>query len=229
MSATTQAELTLPLATNITRSSVVPRLYVGFARQFIRQIDEQSDALGKTIDNIVDPLRQRWRVRRLIRREQLAEAERRWTNDLPQHGRLMLRTERDGYSLRIADLRVTAGSLRFDNWHDDDTEPNVSLQVISVQIDKRTFVTGDEVLCVVSMHSLARWHERTRNNDKADLERDLLRLVVRHRELMRGPADFRCETASGGAWLGKRVSASFANARKNDAMMLSVRTFLNNE
>jgi hypothetical protein len=103
-----------------------------------------------------------------------------------------------GKRLAISDLVVTAETLLLPGW----SEPEPSLKVTLHVVEAKPYAYSAVPMAVLGLHALARRYQRGRPNSDDDVLKDLRCFVAAFRRAIRtADAEFRIETASGGAWL----------------------------
>lgn len=153
------------------RVPVTPE-FRGMARALRSSIALEDPIAERVMDAIYMPLRQRL-VRGLIPRAcALAEAGRRWRDEMPTAGRLGLEVKLRGRThLSIKEMRISSAIVQLDSW--DESEPGIVVLLTSLSIDRRQWSCNHELLGGVTLHALSRRYHRGGNNADRAVKADL--------------------------------------------------------
>jgi hypothetical protein len=138
---------------------------------------------------------------------------------LPSAGRLALTIERDKTGLRIEELRVAAGKIRFVAWEDGGSEVDVGIVRIELQAVswKPAFVVGD-LIASLSLHALGRRYQRGFDTSDAAILAEMRTIALCQPDIVEANGAFSIP-GNGGSWVGE--------VGQRDAMpMLAIRSFV---
>src|SRR3984885_14419177 len=198
-------------------ASVVPREYVGRARDRLRRLGEADARIEPAVRSVMAPLLRRLDRHPVLRRDMLVDAERRWRNIVPAFGRLAM--EVDGENLRapcFIELRVVCGVFHCAIWPDDGQEPGVLVGWHAVEFDQGSVVSRFVSLAAVSLHALARRYQRGRDTSETSIFADLAGLADDFRQVVTLPRF--AVAVPGGTWVGEPMNTG-------EATVLAVRTY----
>jgi hypothetical protein len=206
----------------------VPREFLGMARAFRSRVDTGvSTETQKIITSIIDPLRKRLRSKGgspVFRPTSLIDAERRWQTELPAFARLSLQIERTKSGLSIIETRLSSGDVRFAGWVEGSKELDIGIQQIRVIARTGFFSIEATMLASVSIHSRARFYQRSFKNSDSALRNALREIVRNHAAAMASPPPGKFSIAAGdGRWLG---SAETTRIDGKAIKLLCVRSFV---
>lgn len=204
----------------------VPVEYVGQARQLFRKVRAASLAFRDAADHIYSPLQHRFRLHQKVRHETLAGALRDWRHNVPSQFRLGdLQHELHGFCLDIGEIRLLSGELRDHAWAVDAKEPSLSVELVTLCINKRECSLTGETLAVFSLHALARRYERCRHTSTGDVLRDITRVVKQHKTLLKYQ-NFEVQCIAG-HWRGQVATAH--SPGEVTRKVLTVRTYVDDD
>jgi hypothetical protein len=180
----------------------VPFEFVGRARTFRARVGAEDDAIGRAVLEIMRPLQARRRRSKTFRPADLVDAERQF-RQLPSAGRLSLKVERDKTGLRIEELRCASGKIRFAEWQNGATDPDIGIMRIALEATSwgPAFVAGD-LIASLSLHALARRYQRGFRTDDAAIMSELKAMALCHADIVETRGDFAVG-GSGGNWVGE--------------------------
>jgi hypothetical protein len=169
---------------------------------FRDRVGAEDDAIGQAVLQIMAPLTRRRRKSRTFRSADLIDAERQY-RQLPSAGRLSLKVERDKHGLRIEELRVAAGRVRFCSWAGDASDPDIGVMRIELQATSwgQCYVVGD-LVASISLHALGRRFQRGFRTDDESILSELKALALCHADIVETLGDFSI-AGDGGTWVGE--------------------------
>jgi hypothetical protein len=169
----------------------------GLARQFCDAVRAVDLRLEKAMPAVVAPLIARLRRHPRLRHELVVGAAHLYRKLVPDTFRLAditVRPDRDCFEVR--DCRLTSTWMADPDWEGDDpTEPGVALAWFEVKQERGTIRQRWWVSALCSLHSLARWFERSGHRDHALLIRDIAVLA-------NADEDHDAVPTADGFWLG---------------------------
>jgi hypothetical protein len=130
--------------------------------------------------------------------------------------RLAIVADVDGARLRVAEVRVRSGRMRFPDWSDR-VEPSIT--IVLRMVTTAPFVDRITTIGDLGLHSLARRIERARPNDDGAVLADLRALADGYRAAVAAGGDFAIATKGGGRWRGSVTAV-------RGAPVLAVRTYV---
>jgi hypothetical protein len=148
------------------------------------------------------PLQARRRRSKTFRPADLIDAERQF-RALPSAGRLPLKIERDKHGLKIQELRCAAGKIRFAEWANDASDPDIGIMRIELTAVSwgPAFVAGD-LIASLSLHALARRYQRGFDTSDAAILSELRAMAMCHADIVETLGDFAI-AGDGGCWVGE--------------------------
>jgi hypothetical protein len=197
--------------------SVVPREFVGRARDLLRRLGEVDARIEPAVRGVMEPLLRRLDRHPVLRRDMLIDAERRWRNVVPAFGRLAM--EVDGENLRapcFIELRVVCGISHCATWPDEGQELGVLVGWHAVEFDEQAVASRLVSLAAVSLHALARRYQRGWDTSDTAIFADLAVLAHDFRQAVMLPRF--AVAVSGGTWVGEPMNAG-------ESTVLAVRTY----
>ncbi|HME22074.1 MAG TPA: hypothetical protein VKI44_12185 [Acetobacteraceae bacterium] len=165
----------------------IPNEHVRQTREFCERIRAAEVVVIAAIRQIVQPLRLRMASQPSPRREMLADARRRWLNEVPASGRLSIDTELARNALHIRETRITTGSYRRDDWDGRNAEEGLILQKHELLVGKRVFTMDTVPMALIGNHALGRWFQRSRDPSESALLNDF-GLILKQRQHDQGRA-----------------------------------------
>jgi hypothetical protein len=179
----------------------VPFEFVGRARAFRARVGAEDDGVGRAVMRIMAPLARRRLKSRIFRPGDLIDAERQFRN-LPSTGRLALQVGRDKHGLKIQELRCASGKIRFAEWANDASDPDIGIMRIALEATSwgPAFVAGD-LIASLSLHALGRRFQRGFDTSDAAILSELRAMALCHADIVETPGDFAIG-GSGGNWVG---------------------------
>jgi hypothetical protein len=117
--------------------------------------------------------------------------------------------DREKRLLDIWEVRVCSGAYAMRDWHDPSHEPALLVTGITFRASKRECLLSNDVLCVLSMHGLARWLQRNFDDSTEHLWRDLAAIGRDHAALLAAsrPAPHRWScSVEAGRWVGSALN-----------------------
>ena len=183
-------------------SSPVAFEFLGKARMFRDRVGAEDDAIGRAVMRIMAPLARRRARSKTFRPGDLIDAERQF-RQLPSAGRLSLKVERSKTGLKITELRCASGKIRFAEWQNGATDPDVGIMKIDLQAISwgAAFVSGD-LVASLSLHALARRYQRGFRTDDETIMAELKALAMLHDDIIQTPGEFSIG-GNGGNWVGE--------------------------
>jgi hypothetical protein len=183
-------------------SSPVAFEFLGKARMFRDRVGAEDDAIGRAVMRIMAPLGRRRARSKTFRPADLIDAERQF-QQLPSAGRLALQVDRDKHGLRIEELRVAAGRVRFCSWAGDAADQDIGIMRISLEavLWGPAFVSGD-LIASLSLHALGRRYQRGFNTSDAAILSELRAMALCHADIIQTLGDFAI-AGDGGMWVGE--------------------------
>lgn len=153
----------------------------------------------------------------------LVEAARRWQNELPAIARLSLSAKYTKSELHIVESRCSAGDVHFNSWFAGQKEPDIGVQQLTVIARTGYFEISATMLASVSLHSLARFYQRSFDNSDAALRSALREIVHHHAAVLAGPGGKFAIGAGDGRWLGSRQATKIEG---KVIQILCIRSFI---
>jgi hypothetical protein len=205
--------------------SPVPKQYVGQARLLINRIKSLNESLDTSARAVYAPIAERARRNPTPRYERSVEAVRAWECNVPRDGRLDITVELERKSLSISDLRLSYALYSKDDWVAYHT-PSLLINRYDLQASHGHTGLKTTTLALLSLHTLARWYERSGSHSEAVLFNDLLFLAHTCdalRAMARKTGRWELHAPSGGRFMGSigwRIRG--ANRRED---FLSIDTF----
>jgi hypothetical protein len=142
----------------------------GRAREFRTRLAVEDPAAQDLVDAIGMPLRARLRRGSIPRADALADAARRWRDDMPTAGRIALEIDVRGRAhLTIKELRASAARVHLDVWQPGASEPGVAILLTGFAIHRRAWKPHHELLAGLTLHSLGRFFQRSFDTSHASL------------------------------------------------------------
>jgi hypothetical protein len=140
----------------------IGREFVGLARVFRNEVRAVDKQLHDVVEAVMAPLHGRLKRHPRLRHEQIVQAERVYRGRVPEKFRIgAIVVDRDRARFAIVEVRLTATWLRDDRWDDDGQEPGVAMADFYLKLIDGKLRAWCEPSAICSLHSLARWHERT--------------------------------------------------------------------
>jgi hypothetical protein len=189
----------------------------GLSRLFRQQVDVADAAHMASIRRLSRPLFERLARKPGLRPSMAIDVARAWqalqnpyrfdfAAEAPQRGHLV-----------IADCFLGAAFDKESHW--DDYEDSIGIKLVTLDTAKPRFTVDTEMLATISLHAVARWHERSGSRDHTRLIADLRAIIIAthpHRV-----------TLDGGEWRGSIINATDGHDRK--IVIRNVRTFISGD
>lgn len=206
----------------------VPFEFIGLGRRFREQITNADDHAVRTMISIFTPLARRADRSAVPRAELLQGAARQWRREMPSVGLLDSKIQLTRRDLHIRDVRVGGGTARA-TWNASADEPVVSILLVELHVAKGMCRLMVEVIALLSLHAIGRWHQRSRDNSEAALLADLARLAGAYGKIPRIHVATDNQKffwpASNGQWAGS-ITERLSEVTGRQEQILNVRTFL---
>lgn len=205
----------------------VPRENLGQARALRNTLTAADQLATVALDRIAAPLQARTAKGSIPRPELLTEAARQWRERLAGPGRLSLTIDQTRSRLAIRELRLSAADFRLPDWTSSEAEPGFALFVAEMSVQRRSFSFDSATLASLSLHSVARWHQRNFDTTTPALVADLA-MVASATSLLDQTPDSKFSIAvAGGRWVGTvREVIDLVVDETLLQKVLAVRTFL---
>lgn len=180
----------------------VPFEFLGRARAFRSRVGAEDHSVGRAVMRIMAPLQARRRRSKTYRPDDLIDADRQYRM-LPDAGRLSLSVERTKTGLRIEELRCASGKIRFAEWQNGATDPDVGIMRITLEAVSwgPAFVAGD-LVASLSLHALGRRYQRGFDTSDVTVLAELKTLALCHGDIVETPGEFAI-AGDGGTWVGE--------------------------
>jgi hypothetical protein len=196
----------------------IGREFVGMARVFRNEVRAVDQQFNDVVQAVMAPLHGRLKRHPKLRHEQIVQAERVYRGRVPEKFRIGdIVVDRDRARFAIVEVRLTATKLHDDHWDDDGHEPGVAMADFYLRLIDGRLRAWCEPSAICSLHSLARWHERTGHRDHGLLVRDLSLLAG-----VDTAGDAGEVPTPDGAWVGTMVKM---RGPKRTTRALNVRTW----
>jgi hypothetical protein len=208
--------------------SRVPFEFVGRARVFCDRALSTNEPTLEAIKRIYGILAARARRSPIPRKELLVEAATAWRREIPDFGKLDRQIEIKRNSLRLVEVRIGGGAVRYPGWVR--AEKGIGILLIQLRCAPGQCEMKSEIIGLVGLHALGRWMQRSVDETENALLRDLSALASQREQLLKhgdrlDDQSFVCY-ASGGAWVGQVVRMR-SERTNTDTRVLGVRSFLN--
>jgi hypothetical protein len=207
----------------------VPAEFLGLGRRFREQIADADDrAVGVTLE-VFTPLAKRAERSPRPRPELLQDAARHWRQRMPVFGLIESKTQLSRRELHIREVRVGAGTWRYDPRNESSNEAGVVILLVDFHVAHGICQLSADTAAILPLHALGRWYQRSLDNREAALISDLGRLaaaygIILDKAAATRDAGFFCVAASG-RWAGS-VTRRFSEVTQRQERILNVRTFL---
>ena len=199
----------------------IPAEYLGAARAFRECIRRDQLAATNAINEITAPLRRRFLSHATPHPQLIADAARAWARRVPSAARMDLAVKATGKRLRIEELRVGAADLQLPHW--DGRELGVTLIAVRLMVAANQSELAMIAVAYVSLHAIARWHQRALDTSRPALLADLHRIARWSAEPAAEMASDFAVAVGNGQWVGATTDL-VQNGRVTQT--LDVRTFL---
>jgi hypothetical protein len=203
--------------------------FLGLGRRFRERIADTDDHAVGVITEMFPPLARHIKRSAQPRPELLQGAAREWRQKMPAFGLLDSKTQLSRRELRIKEVRVGAGSWRYDPRDAQSTEVGIVILLVDFTVAPGICEWVAEPAAQLPLHALGRWYQRALDNREEALLADLGRLARAYGIILDKAAstfdpDFVCP-AAGGKWVGS-ITRRFSEATQRQENILNVRTFL---
>jgi hypothetical protein len=113
-----------------------------------------------------------------------------------------------------------------------EAEQGIGIVVIELRFELGRCELKSQIICLVGLHALGRWMQRSRDQTETNLRSDLAALAQQRDQFLKcgdrlDDQSFVCHVA-GGAWVGQ-VARLRSERTGAESRVLSVRSFLNIE
>lgn len=208
--------------------SRVPYEFVGRARVFRDRVLATNEPTLDAIKRIYGILAVRARRSPIPRKELLREATTAWKRNIPDFGRLDRQIDTKRNSLKLVEIRLGGGHVQYPGWLG--AEKGIGIVVIDLRCEPGRCELKSKIICLVGLHALGRWMQRSRDQTETNLLSDLAALAQQRDQLLEcgdrlDDQSFVCHV-SGGAWVGQVVRLR-SERTGAESRVLSVRSFLN--
>jgi hypothetical protein len=140
--------------------------------------------------------------------------------EMPDRGRLQCIATFEKRKLKLAELRVVAGTIVSSAWADGADEPGLALRSTVIVRSARGGRRESQILAHVGLHGIARHFQRAWDVGEEALFRDIKSLSDWYPETVTKGGEFAIPTHEGGAWMGRVISGG-----EGSIPVLAVRTF----
>jgi hypothetical protein len=153
--------------------SEVPREYIGLARDFRNRARLAGEEATRATRKIIAPLFARFGRNTRPRKEMLIDATRALERDVPAFGRLRLDIDLDrrAPSLKAEERRCGSGSTVLPEWGGE-KEPGVCLFANTLDVAPGHLTGSSPTMATIGLHALARFYQRARSRDDAEVLQD---------------------------------------------------------
>jgi hypothetical protein len=150
--------------------------HVGAARAFRMRVADENDRYLAASWRMVEPIQARIKrfPLRNFRIETLRSFERAWRNDMPQTFSIDYEVEWPRHGLTVTERRIGVAEFRDDGWRPDYMEPEVSIGVVTVTLNRKTATVKFSTKAIISLPALARRCQWGWDSSDAALIRDLV-------------------------------------------------------
>ena len=208
--------------------SRVPFEFVGRARVFRDRVLATNEPTLEAIKRIYQTLAVRARRSPLPRKELLRAATAAWKRDIPDFGRLDRQIDEKRNTSKLVEIRLGGGYVHYPGWLE--AEKGIGIVVINLQCEPGRCELKSQIICLIGLHALGRWMQRTHDQNEINLLRDLAALAHESDQLLKcgdrlDDQSFVCQVLRG-AWVGQVVRLR-SERTGAESRVLSVRSFLN--
>ena len=134
------------------RKEMIPREYVGLARQFRQAVNVAFDESREPLLRLMIPVMRRLERKPTLRSGKEIDLVREWRDNIPSPHRLRFEQLRDQDGCLIVDeIKLDSIELRFEQW--DSWEPGVSISRIRLTTNGRMKFEAMPIV-VISLHAL---------------------------------------------------------------------------
>jgi hypothetical protein len=212
---------------------MVPREYVGLARQFLRDCEAEHTIAADMFKQISKPVFDRLirYPQRKLRDGDLRNFARQWKTT-PDRFRLIFQTRLDvrGCAGRIAEVRLQTAKLSFPEWNESVEEPSITITMHCLKVPlKGRNPAISRCVATISLHALARRFQRGKDKSHEAICEDFLALFLANiadYETFPTDENFSIPTADG-AWLGLTCEVDTEDQKSHRQFV--VRTFMDND
>ena len=206
----------------------MPYEFVGRARLFRDHVLATNEPTLDAIKHIYAALAVRARRSPNPRKELLQEATTAWKRNIPDFGRLNRQIYTKGNRLNLVEIRLGGGHLQYPGWLE--AEKGIGIVIINLRCEPGRCELKSQIFCLVGLHALGRWMQRSRDQTEANLLNDLAALAQQRDQLLecgdRLDDQSFVSRVPGGNWVGQVVRLR-SERTGTKSRVLSVRSFLN--
>jgi hypothetical protein len=150
--------------------SQVPREFLGLARDFRNRARLAAEEATRVTRKVIAPLVARFERNTRPRKEMLIDAARALERDLPAFGRLRLDIDLDrrAPSLKAEERRCSSASTVLPEWSGE-KEPGVCLFANTLDVAPGHLTGSSPTMATIGLHALARFYQRARPRDDAEV------------------------------------------------------------
>jgi hypothetical protein len=183
---------------------VVPREFVGLARQLWQRVDAEARIVNPEQRRLIAMLealepRRGFRQRKVV--PTLRSVTAHWRH-LPSFARLAFKVTSSAEGFKLVEVRATPTRMHMQGWETD--ELAIGIRLVEIEFKRRVLDIKRRPLGDACLHALARRYQRGDNCSDNAVLADLLELACAFPERALAGGDFRVP-AGGGAWVGERV------------------------
>lgn len=203
----------------------IPAEFRGRARQFRTWVATTAEASGSVMQQIGADAFAAWRRRKPgsgLRDDMLLQLEQRW-RCIPSPGGITQTVERSRHGLDLSDIRIRPEIIVSEAWADGGREHSICVVTTTLEVNRQRAATTSTTLASFSLHSLARYYQRSfEATDEALLE-DIGAIAAVAPILITSEGRFDLPSRYGLTWRG--LVAPFKDIHGREAMTANVRSF----
>jgi len=198
------------------RAGHVGAEFAGRARQLIREVEAAEPATDACLIRLIDRIGQRLAHKRTLRKDMLIGLVHDWRTapELQRFRVAFSQTKDEVFEDQLIGARMRpAANAAWNGW-----EPRLLVERLSLRTGKKSTWMDQQITASISLHAIARWLSRNRDNSEAALLRDLA-LLSANQEI----ATPFAVTTPHGRWVGELIAV---RDDTQTSPIYSARTFL---
>jgi hypothetical protein len=211
------------MSATLERPTRLPAEHLGQAR-LLRQRLRDAELLAHPV---VEGIWKQVRTSRQTQTRVLGDAASAWQRDMPSCGCVARSVDVGKHYLEVEELRAGGEALFwYRDWKDADRELSIALVRILLSVHRKRSSIGARKVAHISLHALARWHERAIDHTDAAFYASCRVMAEQHPGIIATAqsANFSIAVADG-RWLGN-VTRVMNDDAPADPFILAVRTFI---
>jgi hypothetical protein len=193
------------------------------ARDLRNRIAWEDATFINELDKIIAPIKARHDRKPTPRVELIAGAKRQW-QAIGEYGRILLNNadrKQMGHGMGLCDLRIHPAQLHDKSWADDGYELGVAIGTVVLVWQPRNLQLRMNTIATVSLHTLARFYQRSPDTSRAALYASFAEIVAASPKLFADDDAFEL-TTHWGRWRGVVYQFTEGDERHQ---MLGIRTY----